>query len=259
MKIANRFAMSHTILVVLMAGVLTCQIVMLRQMQASNARNAGQNFRIAVESLSLMRSCDAFENSTRRYFASPSTELQNELKETQESFAGQLASLPLDLGSDKTRLEAERLGRFLEDFRESLTKTQPLPQKPDIKTRQPGSFAVPAEMEEQIERLRAQTSSLYYAGLQTLNQEAESARRAGARALTVLWVSALIALIAGTGISFLVVRSVASPLGHLAEGTRALSEGKEFYRLDTSRSDELSQIAKDFNTLVRRLKSGNTE
>lgn len=259
MKIANRIAVSHTILIVVLAAMLACQVLVLRQMQAANARNAGQNFRLALETLSLMRGCDGLEHSTRRYFAIPSPELQNELKEAQESLTGGLANLLSDPGSDKTRTEAERMGRFLKDLQDALTKTQPLPPKPELKARQAGRDPFPGELEEQFARLRAQSATLYQASLQTLNLEAESARKAGAGALTLLWVSALTALAAGSGISFLVVRSVAGPLRQLAEGTRALAEGKEFYRLDTSRSDELSQIAKDFNALVRRLNPGNPE
>jgi methyl-accepting chemotaxis protein len=34
-----------------------------------------------------------------------------------------------------------------------------------------------------------------------------------------------------------------------------MAEGGSCYRLDTSRSDEIAQIAKDFNTVAERLKS----
>ena len=259
MKVANRIAVSHTILIALLAVVLVCPILVLGRMQAAIARNAGQNFRLALETLSLMRGSDDLEHTTRRYFALPSAEMQSELKETHERLVGELANLQSNPGSDKTRSEAERMGRFLRDLQDVLIRTQPSPPKPELKVRQAGREAFPAELEEQFVRLRAQSYTLYQASLQTLNLEAESARKAGTGALTILWASGIIALAAGSGISFLVVRSVAGPLRQLAEGTRSLAEGKEFYRLDTSRSDELSQIAKDFNDLVRRLKPGNPE
>ena len=44
-----------------------------------------------------------------------------------------------------------------------------------------------------------------------------------------------------------------NPLANLTEGTRAIAEGKFYYRLDTSRNDEFSQLARDFNTMTRRL------
>jgi methyl-accepting chemotaxis protein len=51
----------------------------------------------------------------------------------------------------------------------------------------------------------------------------------------------------------LIFRSISKPLANLTEGTRALAEGKLSYRLDTSGKDELSQLAKDFNSLTHRL------
>jgi methyl-accepting chemotaxis protein len=57
----------------------------------------------------------------------------------------------------------------------------------------------------------------------------------------------------GTDIT-LIVRS-ARPASSLAQGTRAMASGGPYYRLDTSRNDEIAQIAKDFNTIAERLKS----
>ena len=54
-------------------------------------------------------------------------------------------------------------------------------------------------------------------------------------------------------VSFLIYRSISNPLANLTEGTRAIAEGKFYYRLDTSRNDEFSQLARDFNTMTRRL------
>ncbi|HEX7090852.1 MAG TPA: HAMP domain-containing protein [Longimicrobiales bacterium] len=36
-------------------------------------------------------------------------------------------------------------------------------------------------------------------------------------------------------------------------GTREVAEGNFRYRLDTSRSDEFAQVARDFNTMTERL------
>ena len=54
-------------------------------------------------------------------------------------------------------------------------------------------------------------------------------------------------------VSFLIYRSISIPLVHLTAGTRAIAEGKFYYRLDTSRNDEFAQLAKDFNTMTHRL------
>jgi methyl-accepting chemotaxis protein len=118
---------------------------------------------------------------------------------------------------------------------------------------------IPQDLVEQLEGLRSQAYSLYQASTQTLSSEAETARKTGDRAELVLWILAAMALVVSLFVSVSVLRSIATPLRHLAEGTRAIAEGKEFYRLDTSRNDEFSQIAKDFNTLARRLRSGDAE
>jgi len=54
-------------------------------------------------------------------------------------------------------------------------------------------------------------------------------------------------------VSFVIVQSISSPLRQLTQGTRAIAQGKFFYRLDTSHNDEFAQLAKDFNTMSERL------
>jgi methyl-accepting chemotaxis protein len=66
-------------------------------------------------------------------------------------------------------------------------------------------------------------------------------------------IATVIAFAISILVSFLILRSISKPLANLTEGTRALMEGKLFYRLDTSGKDELAQLAKDFNSLARRL------
>jgi signal transduction histidine kinase len=69
----------------------------------------------------------------------------------------------------------------------------------------------------------------------------------------VLMSATLLALAISILVSLLIVRSISKPLGHLTEGTRAIAEGKFFYRLDTTRNDEFSELARDFNTMTLRL------
>jgi two-component system sensor histidine kinase GlrK len=54
-------------------------------------------------------------------------------------------------------------------------------------------------------------------------------------------------------VSLLIVRSISKPLANLTEGTRAIADGKFFYRLDTTRKDEFAQLAQDFNKMTLRL------
>ncbi|MCB1056262.1 MAG: HAMP domain-containing protein [Acidobacteria bacterium] len=67
--------------------------------------------------------------------------------------------------------------------------------------------------------------------------------------LGVLGVAALLLAL----IVYLTVRSIRDPLDRLTEGTRAVADGRFSYRLDAARSDEFSELALAFNTMVERL------
>jgi signal transduction histidine kinase len=69
----------------------------------------------------------------------------------------------------------------------------------------------------------------------------------------VLWFATFFALAISVLVSLLIVRSISKPLAHLTEGTRAIADGKFFYRLDTTRNDEFAQLAHDFNKMTLRL------
>ena len=86
-----------------------------------------------------------------------------------------------------------------------------------------------------------------------MDAKVEASRKTGQTAVLVLWCATVIALAVSVLVSMLIIRSISKPLGHLTEGTRAIADGKFFYRLDTSRNDEFSQLAEDFNKMTSRL------
>ena len=104
-----------------------------------------------------------------------------------------------------------------------------------------------------MESLRALTYSVYQISLRSMVVEVEKSRATSETAALILWCVVFAALAISILVSFLIYRSISHPLANLTEGTRAIAEGKFYYRLDTSRNDEFSQLAKDFNTMTRRL------
>jgi signal transduction histidine kinase len=82
----------------------------------------------------------------------------------------------------------------------------------------------------------------------------ENSRKTGDTAALVLWCVTFAVLAISILVSSLIYRSISKPLSNLTEGTRAIAEGKFFYRLDASRKDEFSQLARDFNTMTQKLK-----
>ena len=100
---------------------------------------------------------------------------------------------------------------------------------------------------------RSLTYSVYQISLQSMVVEVEKSKATSETAALILWCAVFAALAISILVSFLIYRSISHPLANLTEGTRAIAEGKFYYRLDTSRNDEFSQLAKDFNTMTRRL------
>jgi two-component system sensor histidine kinase GlrK len=86
-----------------------------------------------------------------------------------------------------------------------------------------------------------------------MSAKIEVSRKAGDTAVLVLWCATIAAFAVSVLVSLLIVRSISKPLAHLTEGTRAIADGKFFYRLDTTRRDEFAQLAQDFNKMTLRL------
>ena len=108
-------------------------------------------------------------------------------------------------------------------------------------------------LQNDLEQLRAQTFSVYKAGVRSMSSKVEKSRKTGDTAALVQYCATLVALAISILVSYLIFRSISKPLAHLTEGTRAIAEGKFFYRLDATRNDEFSQLARDFNAMTLRL------
>ena len=108
-------------------------------------------------------------------------------------------------------------------------------------------------LQDNLEQLRIQINSVYQASLKSMSAKVGKSRQDGETAVLVLWISTFSAFAISVLISLIVVRSISKPLASLTEGTRAIADGKFSYRLDTSRNDEFSQVARDFNKMTSRL------
>ncbi len=248
MKLTNRVALGYVILILLVAALLAVQTFAFRRFQLINRRNSGESLTFALIAVELVRDADAVEEHTRRYFDRGDQGSRDELKEFQQRFADALEGIREFRGTDRERSEMERLDRFWRECVEASGKLQPAPSGKN------GTQELPVDLTEALSRLRTQSVTVYQALVEDLKVQAAESRRFSERTeFIALWLGCS-ALALGILIAFLVVRSIAGPLRSLTEGTRAFAEGKAFYRLDTSRRDELSQIAKDFNVIAEKLK-----
>ena len=241
MKITTRISLGYILLFIFLAVLVVYQVVTIGRMQAINRTLSGISFRNALVSLQALRDLDLVEEYARKSFALADPDYLGPLGEYRDEFERDLAELKGQAGSEGG--EIARLAAGWNAFTRDL----------DAHLARPAAAAFPEALQADLELLKAEARSVYQANLGAMRDKVEQSRAMGETAALVLWVSTLVVLVIGALVSFLIYRSISRPLGHLTEGTRAIAEGKFFYRLDTSRDDEFSQLARDFNTMTRRL------
>ena len=81
----------------------------------------------------------------------------------------------------------------------------------------------------------------------------------GRRILTSLLPLVLVALLGTTALAYLLARLITQPLGEVAEGAKAISEGRFDHQIPERSRDEVGQLATAFNDMTDRLKHTVTE
>lgn len=249
MKITTRIISGYGLLIALLAVLVIYQVIMINRMQSINRTLSRINFQSALTCLQLLRDRDLVEEYARKSFALGDPDYINQLKGYQTDFETTVKQLKSEVSPSDEQSSVKRLSQIWESFTVDLRLRQL-----DVHR---GGSALPESLQDDLERLRAEIYTVYDSILQTISSEVERSRRTGETASLVLWCSALAALVIAIVVSFLIFRSISIPLAHLTDGTRAIAEGRFFYRLDSSRNDEFSELAKDFNTMSRRLNELN--
>jgi len=247
MKITTRIKYGFGLLMVLLLALAMVEIIAIRRMESINENLARVSQATARDAVQLMRDGYLIEQSARRAIVLGDKDAAAQLKEYQDSFEASLQTIRQQPQTEQQEIEVRRLTRFWEEFARDLAgeigQTWP---------RGPAEF--PDSLRESLERLQTQMTTVYQTAVRTAETSAEKSRQTARFFELFTWCASALALLAGALASFLIVRSISIPLRHLTEGTRAMVEGKSFYRLDASRDDELSQLAKDFNTVSQRLR-----
>ena len=240
MRVAAKIVYGFAFLIALTIAGLVYQVLLIHRMQSVSNELSGIHFRAALASLNLIRGLDQIEGDLNREFVSGDPTHLAQLKEAQSGFTSNLQDIKALGLSEQERLEIDRLERFWSDFSEAFTDTKP--ERP-----------LPPALQEHLDRLRAQTQSVHLATRQAIQERVERSKQTGERAEWISWTAAAVALVLSGLVALLIGQSILDPLKHLTAGTRAIAEGKSFYRLDTSRNDEFAQLARDFNSLTLRL------
>ena len=245
MKITTRIISGYGLFIALLAGMAIYQAITVNRLQSINRTLRETNFQNALTSLQAIRYHELVEEYARKLFATADPDYLEPLKEFQKDYETQIVTLRKNAVSSEEREAIKRVEQLWNALAEKLRLGQ--------RNLPPGGASLPQSLQDDMESLRALTYSVYQISLRSMVVEVEKSRTTSETAALILWCSVFAALAISILVSFLIYRSISHPLANLTEGTRAIAEGKFYYRLDTSRNDEFSQLAKDFNTMTRRL------
>ena len=245
MKITTRINTGYGIFIAVLLGLAVYQIIAVNRMQSINQQLKDINAENALTSLRMMQNQKQIGEFTEKSFVLTDPEYKDLLKDYIKAFETNLEELEDGVGSEKEVGEVKRLKESWQVFIEDLDREQRNAPKEAMR--------LPAPLESDLETLQIQAESVYDAIMQSMSDKLDQSAQTSRTVQVVLMSVTVVVLSIMILVSLLIVRSISKPLANLTEGTRAITEGKYFYRLDTSREDEFAQLAKDFNTMIRRL------
>lgn len=243
MKITTKIISGYGLFIAILAGLAIYQAIVINRVQSINQTLKEISFQKTVTSLNALENLRDIADSTKKFFADPDA-YREKLVEYRNAFENNLKELQLAAASGDEQDSTQRLGQGWESFAANLEILQTASKREDAA----------ANLLDELERLEMQAQAVYEFNLRAMSEKVQKAEEAGKISALILLSTTLFALAVGILVSFLIYRSIAKPLAFLTEGTKAIAEGKISYNLDSTRKDEFSQIAKDFNTLTRRLK-----
>jgi len=245
MKITTRIFSGYGLLIVVLAALVTFQVLTVRKMQGISTTLSRVNFHNALTCLAARSDLESVMDFTRKSFGSDDPRFASRLEEFQDAFRRSLMELQTHATSDVEKVEVKKLSEQWDSYLVDLSYF--------LKNPSQKSAVLPVNLQEDLENLRTQTNTVYETTRRVMSAKVEESRTAANTAVLVLWIATFVALATSILVTLLIVRSISKPLFHLTEGTRAIADGKFFYRLDTTRKDEFAQLARDFNKMTLRL------
>jgi signal transduction histidine kinase len=245
MKITTRINTGYGIFIAVLIGLAAYQIIAVNRMQSIIQELSSINAEKALTAIQTMRDRDLIAEYAEKSLLRIDPGYENKLDEYIEDFNKDLKKLESDVSSEQERNEIRRLKESLRTFTDDLNRVQ-------LNVPEDG-MRLPALLESDLVGLEIQARSVYEAAKQSMSDKLDQSAQTSQTVQVVLISVTVVILSIMILVSLVIVRSISKPLANLTEGTRAITEGKYFYRLDTSRNDEFAQLAKDFNTMIRRL------
>ncbi|MEO7086261.1 MAG: ATP-binding protein [Gemmatimonadaceae bacterium] len=246
MNVRTRLAGAFALYIALLAGLSLYHIRTTRRAVASGRALAEIASRFRATSTTQLGRIARSRNYARKYSVTRDKRyLADGLDTTMAAFNAELRTL------DATRLtpvERRRLDSLKTVFHVAQLQADSLHQAPA------GRDSVIVEsLQATFDRAATATAAVSAASQQAMSQKLVEADEAEQSAEDFTLVAAGGAVLLSLLLSAVLARSILNPLAMLTTGTHEISAGRFGYRLNASGSDELAQVARDFNSMTERL------
>jgi len=234
-------------LLAMLAGYQSC---VSHRFLSLNRALSQTHFRSAFICLDLLRIQARLEEGTKGWLDQGDASSSSKLKQSSEDFEASLSRLKSHANLGNPLQETDRLVQFWNQFTSDLETVKRVP--PDDTNSE-----ITSKLDVDLQGVETQIQTVYLASLESISHQIEASNEAIGNAARNSWLMAATTLFLGLLLSFWHYRSFSVPLTNLDEGTQAIAEGKLFVRLDTSRRDEFSRIAKNINALAQQMQKSD--
>ncbi|MBI5057933.1 MAG: MCP four helix bundle domain-containing protein [Nitrospirae bacterium] len=140
----------------------------------------------------------------------------------------------------------------LAGYASGFSKVYGMVQTGKITTPQEGNKAI-TEVKAEIHKLEATAEELADTASKTMEGEEAVIKGFTSRVITIMTVLALLAVVAGVGISLFITRSITQPISEGVHVANKLSEGDLSVNIDATSKDETGQLLAAMKTMVDKL------
>ncbi|HLQ78150.1 MAG TPA: HAMP domain-containing sensor histidine kinase, partial [Terriglobia bacterium] len=243
MKVSTRIVLGYGVLILLTVAVLAYQVHLIRQLHAINKILSDVNVENAHTAVNLQNDQETYEEFALKYFATGDPLYREKLREYGTDLEGHLKKLRLGATADSEKQAIERMSQNWKNVQDIVATEQKDPQ----------SHHASEQLRNQLGIMRAGAERVFQATKDTIQGSAQRSKETAAYALRVSWMAGIAALMISILVAAPIAWSIASRLREMASATRVIAAGKFDHRLRAEGGDEFSDLARDFNTMARRL------
>lgn len=249
MSIATKIASGYLILLVLLVSAQLYQSRLIQQMRVVDQQLAEITFESAQIAVRILKDLEEFQSLTQKYIELGDPDYGAPLSGLRGTFDLSIAELAAYDLSPPERDEVRRLQEIWARFRRDF---QIVEDASEI-GRAVEDDALAQRLEAGFAEMRMQTEVLIQRSGEVVEGEVQKARAMSERVEWISWWTVVVASGLAVLVSFVIVGSISRPLRELTRGVRAVAKGDFSFVLDESGQDEVAELSRNFNVMVRRL------